>query len=191
MKSGAEPAMRSDMPALLVLVALTSFVIYAVAIQRMFLTSGGVDLRMRAIQTLGTVFAFLNLWCLWHVPANPIGQTIGLVLYAAGLASFFAAKRALSGYRLTLAFSADAPQRLIDAGIYSRVRHPFYMAYSLTWLAGAMAAPSVLTTGSALVMIILYVSAARLEEGKFAESELGAAYAAYRTRAGMLWLKLP
>lgn len=182
--------MIASIPAVLVLVPLTSFLIYAHAIQRIFVNSGGADSRMRLIQVLGTLFALLHLWCLWDVSANLVGQTIGMVLYAAGLASFFAAKEALSGYRLTLAFSPDTPQQLIDRGIYARVRHPFYMAYSLTWLSGAIAAPSIQTAASALVMITLYIVASRLEEQKFAETDLGAAYAAYRMRAGMLWLKM-
>jgi protein-S-isoprenylcysteine O-methyltransferase Ste14 len=133
----------------------------------------------------------VHLWCLGT--ASFVGTVRGatsLTLYASALAVFFAAKRSLQGYRLTLAFSADAPRVLIDRGLYARVRHPFYLAYSLTWIAGAAAVPSPLTIGSTAIMMAFYVSAAKREESKFSATRLGSAYDAYKRRAGLLWPRI-
>jgi protein-S-isoprenylcysteine O-methyltransferase Ste14 len=100
---------------------------------------------------------------------------------------FLAAKRALRGHRLTLAFSSDTPRFLVENGIYSRVRHPFYLAYTLTWLGGVIAVPGAWTLSTTIVMLILYWAAALLEEKKFASSDYAESYAAYRSRSGMFW----
>jgi protein-S-isoprenylcysteine O-methyltransferase Ste14 len=176
------------MPAVLAAALATSFVIYAIAIQRLFSREHGIDRRMRGLQLCGTIFAIVHLWYLSHIPGGvSLRSLIALIFYASGLSVFFAATRALRGYRLTLAFSPDSPHQLIETGIYSRVRHPFYLAYSLTWFAGAIAAPSIATISTALCMLTFYVVAARMEEQKFEASALATAYADYRTRTGLLW----
>jgi protein-S-isoprenylcysteine O-methyltransferase Ste14 len=175
-------------PVILVAAAVTSFVIYAIAIQRLFSREHGIDRRMRGLQLCGAVFAMIHLWYLSQISGEVIPRSlIGLIFYASGLSVFFAATRALRGYQLTLAFSPDSPRQLIETGIYSRVRHPFYLAYSLTWFAGAIAAPSIATIGTALCMLTFYVVAARLEERKFVASALATTYADYRSRTGLLW----
>jgi protein-S-isoprenylcysteine O-methyltransferase Ste14 len=173
---------------ILFVIALLSFAIYGYAIRRWFSRDHGVDWRMNLLQLLGTLFAVGHLWMIWQLPTD-VGwrSKVAIVVYGAALLVFFAAKRALIGYRLTLAFSGDSPQRIISSGIYSRVRHPFYLAYTLTWTAGAIAAPSNVTIGSTLCMTAIYIFAARGEEGKFARSALNESYARYREHTGMLW----
>jgi protein-S-isoprenylcysteine O-methyltransferase Ste14 len=143
---------------------------------------------MKWLQISGSFFSILHLWNLWHISSENFSVCMAaLFFYAIGLTTFFTAILALRGYQLTLAFSPDAPETLIDQGIYSYIRHPFYLAYSLTWVAGAVAAPSLLMTGSALIMVAFYVSAARVEEAKFLSTDLAPAYQMYRSRTGMLW----
>jgi protein-S-isoprenylcysteine O-methyltransferase Ste14 len=114
-----------------------------------------------------------------------LASSFAFAMYVAGVLVFFAAKKALKGYRLTLAFSPDRPRHLVNRGIYSRVRHPFYLAYTLTWIAGSIAAPSIVTIGTTLCMLAAYLAAARIEEAKFKASSLGPAYATYREHTGI------
>jgi protein-S-isoprenylcysteine O-methyltransferase Ste14 len=104
-----------------------------------------------------------------------------------GLLVFWAAYRATQDHALSLAFSPDTPRSLVRSGIYARIRHPFYTAYGLTWLAGVVQAPFVSTVVSTGVMLTLYVIAARYEEAKFKVSGLADEYRAYRSEAGMFW----
>ncbi len=87
--------------------------------------------------------------------------------------------------QLTLAFSRDLPNALIERGPYRYVRHPFYTAYTLYWLAGSLATLAWWVAVPSIVAIGFYVAAARSEERKFAASRLADVYAAYRTRTGM------
>ena len=175
----------------LVAIAVTSFLLYGYAIQRIFLRSYGMSIRMRFIQVGGMVFALIHVWALSNTARRlSIAALIAVAFYLGGIGVFLAAKRALQGFRLTLAFSPDVPQHLIQAGIYSRVRHPFYMAYSLTWIGGVVATTSILTASTACLMIASYLWAARYEERKFRLTTLGPAYDAYRSRAGMIWPKI-
>jgi protein-S-isoprenylcysteine O-methyltransferase Ste14 len=177
---------------ILLVVAASSFAIYAWAIRVLFSHDAGVDRRMQLIQVLGSLFAIAQLWSLWSAPrAVTIRGIAALMVYVAALAVFLAAKRALRDYRLSLAFSPDAPARIVESGVYGYVRHPFYLAYMMTWAAGALAAPQLMTYAACLLMGTLYFSAARFEERKFAQSALAAEYQRYRQRVGMCLPRRP
>ena len=92
--------------------------------------------------------------------------------------------------RLSLAFSKDAPEFLLEEGPYRLVRHPFYTAYLLYWLGGAIAAREPLLLLALAVMAAGFAWAALREEGKFAASSLGGAYRAYQARTGMFMPRL-
>ena len=167
-------------------VAAVSFAIYGHAIRNLFSRDQGVDPRMTLLQGGGIVSAVVHILsiCLYPVPAH-LGLA-SLAAYAAGLGMFFRARAALKGHRLTLAFSHDSPTRLITTGVYAHIRHPFYLAYSLTWIGGFIAAPSAWTLATLVSMIMAYLYAAYLEELKFQASPLASEYQAYRLRAGLL-----
>jgi protein-S-isoprenylcysteine O-methyltransferase Ste14 len=176
---------------LLVAIAVCSFLIYLRAIQKIFSNEHGISRRLRVLLVSSAICAFIQFWALAQTSTAVNNRSaVAVVFYVAGIATFFAAKSALHGYRLALAFSPDIPQILIERGIYSRVRHPFYTAYCLTWIAGVVATVSIPTAMTVFLMIGIYISAARFEERKFGNSSLATAYVAYRTRAGMLWPKI-
>jgi protein-S-isoprenylcysteine O-methyltransferase Ste14 len=176
---------------LLLALAVCSFLIYLRAIQKTFSNPHGISSRLRFLLVSSTFCAFIQFWALAQTSRVFSSRSvIAVAFYAAGIAIFFAAKSALSGYRLALAFSPDVPRFLIEKGIYSRVRHPFYMAYCLTWTAGVIATLSIPATITASLMIGIYVWAARFEESKFGKSTLAIDYVAYRARAGMFWPKI-
>jgi protein-S-isoprenylcysteine O-methyltransferase Ste14 len=171
--------------------ALFSFALYAWAIQHSFSRPHGIDRRMRLLQVSGTISALIHTASLAAattvLPFRGIGASF---LYGCGLLVFFCARRAVRGHLLTLAFSPDLPTELVSSGIYAYIRHPFYLAYALTWLAGLLAAPSVWTLVTTIAMITGYVYAARTEEAKFAQSSLSERYGAYKKKAGLMWPRL-
>lgn len=168
--------------------ALLSFLIYVYAIRRVFSREHGVDRRMQLLQLFGTLSAAAHLWSIAVADSVPAPQAaVALLLYVLALMVFAAARRALRGATLTLAFSPDTPRQLLRDGIYARIRHPFYTAYQLTWLAGIVAAPGPLTIASSIVMAAYYWHAASLEEQKFAQSVLATDYDHYRRSAGRFW----
>lgn len=122
---------------------------------------------------------------LW--PGRPLWAHawIAFPLYGAALGLWAWAVATTRRERLSLAFSPDPPEAIIDRGPYRYVRHPFYVSYTLYWLAGAAAAPIWWVVAPSLLAIALYVAAARAEERKFAVSPLADAYTAYRARTGM------
>jgi protein-S-isoprenylcysteine O-methyltransferase Ste14 len=74
----------------------------------------------------------------------------------------------------------------VQEGPYRFVRHPFYAAYTLSWLAGWVASHSWLALGSTIIMVATYIVAASREERKFRTSALAAAHAAYCRRTGFM-----
>src|ERR1700742_5027739 len=105
---------------LLVTIAAASFLLYGHAIQATFSRSHGINIRMRFIQVGGMLFALVHLWAISMTASHlSIASTIAFAFYLGGIGTFLAAKNALQGYRLTLAFSPDVPNQLVQAGIYS------------------------------------------------------------------------
>jgi protein-S-isoprenylcysteine O-methyltransferase Ste14 len=84
-----------------------------------------------------------------------------------------------------VAFETDQPEFLLRHGPFRYVRHPFYLSYLIFWTATAAAFVGFLPWAAPAVMLAIYQNAASREEGKFAKSELAAAYDQYRGQAGM------
>lgn len=172
--------------------ALYSFVIYGLAIRKVFSREYGVEFPMKLMQIAGLCGAVVHLWRLAVLESeNRLAMWLAALTYFMALGVFLSARKAISIHRLSLAFSRDVPKLLVEQGIYRYVRHPFYLAYSLTWLAGVIATPTLWTYVTASAMLVLYWRAAKFEEGKFAASALATEYELYRQRAGMFFPKLP
>lgn len=111
----------------------------------------------------------------------------------AGALAFLLPSAALYGWtilttrrqRLSVAFSQDAPDFLLAHGPYRLIRHPFYTAYLLYWIGGAIAARQPMLLLAVGLMAAGFAWAALREERKFATSALGPDYEAYRRRTGM------
>ena len=171
------------------LLALSTQGSFVWAIRRFFVAAGGMQPGMRAIAGAGAICLGVHLAAIvWRLadptPPGP-WSGLGLALYGTALQLFWAAVMANRERPLTLAFSEDTPQHLVQWGPYRRIRHPFYSAYLLAWLGGAAVSEQPLLLLTAALMGGLYVRAARAEEEKFARSPLAPAYAVYRARTGM------
>ena len=171
--------------------AVLNFASLSWGVKGHFTASGGVAPGMRLL-TMLSIASFA--WFLWarltwaasgHA-ANRVADLAGLVLLSLELALFWWAVRSTRVRRLTLAFSADRPAFLHQSGPYAWVRHPFYLSYGLFWVATALLCPGWAHWLAPAAMIAVYVRAARMEEAKFADSDLAVAYERYKSRTAIL-----
>jgi len=128
-----------------------------------------------------------ELWALWTGPRLIAAMVIGLVLQVASLWLFWRTIAASRAARLRLAFDPALPGSVLRDGPYRLVRHPFYTSYMLFWFGWSIAAWTLWALPPLVLMLAIYVIAARGEEGRFSRSPFAADYAAYRRQAGMFW----
>ncbi len=161
------------------------------AMRKFFTKPTGDESGMKLIRLCGTISAVLHAVAVL-VTRNvaPLQGASGAVLYVTGLLLFFSALRAHGRRPLSAAFSADRPSHLVDWGPYRYIRHPFYTAYLLTWIAGVAATGRLWLIPSVGVMAWIYVRAANMEEKKFAFSPLSVEYQRYVRDTGMFLPKL-
>jgi protein-S-isoprenylcysteine O-methyltransferase Ste14 len=136
---------------------------------------------MLCVALAALVSAGLNLTALgrkpfWH-------PTAALALYAAGAGLFWWAVSVSRG-KLAACGQGCVSREILSTGPYRYIRHPFYAAYNLTWLAGFVATGRWPLALSAAGMAALYESCARDEERAFLRAPMGAAYRVYSARAG-------
>ncbi len=175
--------MHNMIIAITCLFGCTCFAAFSWGIKGHFRSTGSMPPGMKLTSALS--FAGF-LWFLWHLTAGVSeAWPLALALFAGSLGVFTWAIRATRRTPPTLAFDTDQPSFLLNHGPYRFVRHPFYLAYLMFWIATAAVAHGLLAWLAPAVMAGLYFHAATREEQKFAMSELNAAYMAYRARAGM------
>lgn len=110
----------------------------------------------------------------------------GTLLYALSGTLFWWAV-AVSRRQLRACFCGGGETVVIVAGPYRWMRHPFYAAYGLTWLAGALATfwwPALLA-GAAMCGV--YWKAAQREEAALRQGPAGALYREYQRATGHFW----
>jgi len=110
----------------------------------------------------------------------------GVAVMAAGLWLFWRAHADLgTNWSVTLEVRVD--HRLVEHGVYARVRHPMYTAIFLFSIAQGLLLANWLAGWSAFVAFgLLYVLRVRREEALMLGT-FGDAYAAYMRRTGRLW----
>src|SRR5262245_45054847 len=174
----------------LLFLALVCFFSFAWAIKRHFVSSR-MSIFMRLMAAFGSVFAGLQIFAILEARNfDRIQVLAGTSLYVVSLALFWWTVGATRSRRLSIAFSKDRPQYLLQVGPYRLVRHPFYTAYSFVWVAGSIAVLRWYLMPAVVVMLASYFWAARMEEAKFENSELRVLYAGYRSHTGMFLPRL-
>lgn len=84
----------------------------------------------------------------------------------------------------------DAPVVIVQHGAYRWVRHPFYTAFLIAFIATWVLLPSPWTSATLIYgFLVLNVTAAG-EEKRLSKSEFGDEYAAYMKRTGRFWPRL-
>lgn len=115
------------------------------------------------------------------VPPDEI-RAIGLILLIVGIVLHLWA-RAVRG-AMAASWIMSETHRLVTRGPYSRVRHPSYLSYILSFIGLFLYIPSVATT-VLLIGVPGYYRVAEIEE-RLLIAHFGAEYEAYMKRAGRL-----
>lgn len=178
------------MNVLTLLAWVCTFVSFAWGVFCFFTRSPGRNWRTTVVARFGLIFAIWQAVAIATADANPLRHGAAIGMLAGSLILFWSAVRACGGERLTAIFEKDRPGMLLRHGPYRYIRHPFYTAYTIFWIAGALAGASIVSALAAVVMWTLYVDAIRREERKFADSPLAALYDDYRRGTGRMLPKL-
>jgi protein-S-isoprenylcysteine O-methyltransferase Ste14 len=132
----------------------------------------------------------LDIYLVWTEPQPLLAQLVGFVMMAAGIALFFLTIGASRSARLRMAFDEGNPRGLVQQGPYRYVRHPFYVTYIIFFSGLALATWALIAVGPVILLAVIYVLAARMEERLFAGTEMAGAYEAYRQQTGFFFPKL-
>lgn len=175
----------------LLAVATATAVIIAVALQDFFIDSRS-NPRIRALQDVGVAFAVTHLGGLVLLgSAGSRWAAAGIVMYVAAALLFLSALESARRVQLPRTLVADPmPTALITTGPFAFVRHPFYLAYSLAWMAAPVATHGPMITMFGVAAVATYIVAARREERQL-EAHFGDAYRAYRSKVGLLLPSIP
>lgn len=114
-----------------------------------------------------------------YVP-GPLARQLGLLVALVGFLVALWARRSLgAAFAPTAAVPAD--ERIVDAGPYAHVRHPFYVGLMIA-LAGGVLVLDSLATLACLAALAPLVRAVAVKEESHLVEEVGEAYEAYRAR---------
>ncbi|WP_293368835.1 isoprenylcysteine carboxylmethyltransferase family protein [Nevskia sp.] len=151
---------------------------------------GGQRLKFAVVCGIAcTVFTPIAFW-LW-VPDSQAVAAVALPLYAGSAALFIWAATTNRNQRLALALTREGPTHLVITGPYRHLRHPFYTAYLLTWLAGVAALQHLAMVVPLIAMGAIYWIAANDEERRFLDDDrFAAAYRRYIGSTGRFVPKL-
>ena len=144
-------------------ICIGSFVIYAIAIKRFFTRPARSPGALQWLSAFGLLGSLVHIWLVTSANLDHVSSSVGLFLYSAGIGLFLWSAWTTRRHRLPIAFSQAVPSQLIVRGPFRLFAHPFYTAYSLTWLAGIVVSQSLLSAVVALPMFVLYSTAARQE----------------------------
>ena len=176
------------------LILVISGVFYFWAAKRHFLRpesgASSRDLRkMKLIVQLAGAFYWLHLILILRNPdVSSVRFAASIAIGIAALALFASAIHATRANGLFLAFATRGPERIVDTGAYRITRHPFYVAYTLTFLMGCCFTLHVAAFLSTAVMMVFYRLAALDEEKRLLSSKLAPEYKAYSARMRLFGL---
>lgn len=153
-------------------------------------SSQSMGFGMRAISLLSLLSIAGLLLMTWSAEQPLVSQVLGAIMHLLSGALFWWAVASSRGASLKLAFDPKAPGRVLVAGAYKFIRHPFYSSYLVYWSGWAI---SCWTPFAALPLVLLtpiYLYAAQKEERSFLLSELCDPYIDYRRGTGAFFPRL-
>ncbi len=156
---------------------------------RHFRCIGPMPVGMRLIGAVSFVSMVVFTWSVLAVPLSGIWPAAP-ILSAAALALFGWAVATTRYTELAVAFTPAQPPVLVTSGPFRYVRHPFYTSYLLFWLATGVATTSGICWIGPAILLGCYIIAARGEEHLISHGRLGAEYASYASRTGILLPRL-
>lgn len=171
--------------------------VVSVAVVAWFIVGGVGHFRSKTMPVGAMVISLVvllttaNMLALTLLFPQPIwAQLAGVVIELGSAVLFYSALRASRRAGLRYAFDVEGPDSLVTHGPYRFIRHPFYASYVLFTGGWAIASWTFWGFLNFVVLTIMYIIAARVEEQKFATGPLADQYAEYRRRAGLFWPKL-
>jgi protein-S-isoprenylcysteine O-methyltransferase Ste14 len=105
-----------------------------------------------------------------------------LLLYSLGVGLFWWA--ALTAKQLEFAFSSNVGNVVIT-GPFAIVRHPFYLSYTLIWLANSLLFNSIYLWITLIYLTAFYINSAQTEEKVYLKSRYSKEYQDYSQNVGM------
>lgn len=165
-----------------------------------FFRRDGVFTPMWFITALPYAIAPVITWCVYYrllapaVDYAPGGAVAGVVL---SVLSILMMGLTLGAHRVPLALwhqkpENDAPQQIVDWGIYRRIRHPFYSSFIVLMLANTLIAQNILALAVlGYVLVILTLTAKKEERRLSAEAgSIGERYRQYMNTTGRFFPRL-
>lgn len=176
---------QSPLDWVLLAVGTATAIIIAVAMQDFFVDSRVNNPRIRALQDVAVGIAVTHFGVLLvRGSAGPAWAVAGIAMYVAATMLFLSAIEAARRVPLARTLVVDPPPKsLITTGPFALIRHPFYVSYSLAWLAAPVATHGPLITLLAVGAIAVYVIAARREERQL-EDRFGETFRNYKLVTG-------
>jgi len=161
---------------------------FAWGMRRFFVRHGPMSLGLKATTIAGLISALLHGTVIVTSPQPTIAEcSTGIALYSVSLLLFWWAEATNRGRPLAACFTPVGPTHITMSGPYRLVRHPFYCAYLLTWLAGLVGTGSLWLLPNMAAMSAIYGIAALKEEKQFSSGPLAVQYREYRSRTGMFF----
>lgn len=167
-------------------ISVVCFLSFAWGVRKFFTWPSGKTWPMYLVSEVGTLIALTHMFFLYRAIGDGawVGDAVAVALYLAGLGLFWWSVRTNQRRPLSFAYSDDSPEHLVKHGPYGFVRHPFYTAYTMGWLAAPVAVGEPWLLLTTAFMFIVYRQSAVQEERKFLESELAEDYRQYLQQTG-------
>ncbi len=131
------------------------------------------------------------------VSEQPYSTMIAHIGVALSALSIFMIGLTIGTHRVPLALwhqnpQHDAPQHIVDWGIYRRIRHPFYSAFLLLMIANTLVAQSIYAFALLAYVAVILSITAKKEEYRLGNEpgEIGAHYRNYLTKTGRFFPRL-
>ncbi len=175
----------------LIAMAVTTFAVYWVWMRWGFARPEQAPVKMRVLEISAFASAFLHLGELAVAPLSRFTDLCSFALYGLAISLFLWAAITTRGTGIAFAFSKHPAKAQIVSGPYRWVRHPFYLAYAITWVAGTIACRSPLLLGTVVAMLSLYIDAAVREEQQLLAGPLRSEYLVYKANVGIFGPILP
>lgn len=169
----------------LALLAINS-VVFGVAIRSFFLNDGFVPPKMKVLAVVGALSSISHGFAIWTTSANLVVISFSSIVYIISLAIFASVLSTTGPRNLPIAFLSHNPNNIFQHGPFKLTRHPCYLSYSLTWIAGVIIYPGYITVVPASILIIVYFFLAHTEEKAILKSDKSDEYIKYKSLVGIL-----
>lgn len=172
---------------ILIATASAVFILFGLALQHFFVQAREPSRGLRLAQDASVLVALLQVLGLMVIhPPSDAHAGAGIAIYTVALSLFLSSIEACRRVPLPHAFVVDPrPAALVTTGPFRWVRHPFYVAYWLGFLAAPVATVSFILAVPLVVYTVVLVVTARREEARLLAGALGDQYRDYASRTGM------